>query len=41
MAIAIRGAIDGFLGQMTKSNRDLETFTAEAIELFDRATKNT
>lgn len=40
MAIAIRGAIDGFLGQVNKSSAQLETFTAEAIELFDRATKN-
>lgn len=41
MAIAIRGAIDGFLGQVNKTGAELEAFTAETIELFDRATKNT
>lgn len=41
MAIAIRGAIDGFLGQVNKSSVQLKTFTSETIELFDRATINT
>lgn len=41
MAIAIRGAIDGFLGQVNKSSAHLEIFTSETIELFDRATTNT
>lgn len=40
MAIAIRGVIDGFLGQVNKTSRQLESFTADAVDLFDRATKN-
>ncbi len=41
MAIAIRGAIDQFLGQMNKSRPELASYTAEIIELFDRATRKT
>jgi TetR/AcrR family transcriptional repressor of bet genes len=40
MAIAIRGTIDGFLGQLPKSSRQLETFTAETTTLFDIATRH-
>ncbi len=39
MALAIRGTIDQFLGQMNKSRSELESYTAEIIELFDRATQ--
>ncbi len=39
MALAIRGTIDQFLGQMNKARSDLESYTHELIELFDRATR--
>lgn len=39
MALAIRGAIDQFLGQMNKAGADLEAYTTEIMELFDRATQ--
>jgi TetR/AcrR family transcriptional repressor of bet genes len=39
MAIAIRGAIDQFLGQMNKARADLEIYTSEVVEIFDIATR--
>ena len=39
MAIAVRGAIDNYLSQMTRPQRELEAFTADLIETFDRATR--
>lgn len=39
MAIAIRGAIDQFLGQMNKTDSELEHYTREITESFDRATQ--
>jgi AcrR family transcriptional regulator len=38
MALAIRGAIDEFLGEMHKPGADLEAYTADITELFVRAT---
>ncbi len=37
MAIAIRGAVDQFLSQMNAARPDLEAYTADLIDLFDRA----
>lgn len=39
MAVAIRGTIDQFLGQMNKARSELEGYTADIIEIFDLATK--
>jgi AcrR family transcriptional regulator len=36
MALAIRGAINEFLGEMHKSGANLEAYTAEIIDLFMR-----
>ena len=41
MAIAIRGAIDQFLGQLNPSRPDLDSYTTDLIDLFDRATQMT
>lgn len=41
MAIAIRGTIDQFLGQMNPSRPDLDSYTTDLIDLFDRATRQT
>lgn len=41
MAVAVRGAIDQFLGQMNASRPDLDSYTADLIDLFDRATQKT
>lgn len=43
MAIAVRGAIDGFLAEMHKCSANLEAFTTEVVELCIRgvATENT
>jgi TetR/AcrR family transcriptional regulator, transcriptional repressor of bet genes len=38
MALAIRGAINEFLGEMHKPGAHLEAYTAEIIDLFVRAT---
>ena len=40
MAIALRGAVDQFLGQMHTNRPDLEAYTTDLIEIFDRATRN-
>lgn len=40
IATAIRGAIDQFLGQMNKTRPELESYTAEIVELFDRSVKS-
>lgn len=39
VAIAIRGSIDQFLGQMNKEGAELEIYTSEIIDLYDRATR--
>lgn len=39
MAIAIRGAIDQFLSQMNKTETELEAYSRELVEIFDRATQ--
>jgi AcrR family transcriptional regulator len=40
MTIAIRGGIDQFLGQMaSRPSFNLETYTTELVDLFDRATR--
>jgi TetR/AcrR family transcriptional regulator, transcriptional repressor of bet genes len=37
MALAIRGAINEFFGEMHKAGADLEAYTAAVVELFTRA----
>jgi AcrR family transcriptional regulator len=37
MALAIRGAIDGFFAEMHKPGANLEAYTAEVVDLFARA----
>jgi TetR/AcrR family transcriptional regulator, transcriptional repressor of bet genes len=37
MALAIRGAIDGFFAEMHKEGANLEAYTAEVVDLFARA----
>lgn len=39
MAVAIRGAIDQFLSQMQRTNSELEEYSRELVEIFDRATQ--
>lgn len=39
MAVAIRGAIDQFLSQIHKTNSELEDYSRELVEIFDRATQ--
>lgn len=41
MAIAIRGTIDQYLGQMNPSRPDLDSYITDLIDLFDRATRHT
>jgi TetR/AcrR family transcriptional regulator, transcriptional repressor of bet genes len=38
MALAIRGAINEFLGEMHKSGANLEMYTADIVDMFLRAT---
>jgi AcrR family transcriptional regulator len=38
VAIAIRGAINEFFGEMHKPHLDMESYTAEVVDLFIRAT---
>lgn len=38
MALAIRGAINEFFGEMHKPGADLEAYTAAVVDLFTRAT---
>jgi AcrR family transcriptional regulator len=41
MAVAIRGTIEQYLGQMNRERSSLESYTKDIIDVFDRATRKT